>query len=55
MRMWEELEDAKNSVIREALENLMETTGWSLEEAMDALKIPEKKRWIFDERLREYD
>lgn len=55
MRLWEELAEAKEEGKEEGIErtriesiqNLMESTGWSLEQAMDALKIPESERWKY--------
>ncbi|HIV22552.1 MAG TPA: hypothetical protein IAC80_01300, partial [Candidatus Merdiplasma excrementigallinarum] len=36
-----------------AIKNLMSTTNWSAEQAMEALKIPEKEREAYAEQLRE--
>ena len=56
MRLWEELEEARREGLteghdlgleegqREAIKKLVETMGWTAEQAMDALQIPAEER-----------
>ena len=59
MRLWEELDDAKKegeimgreeSQI-ESIRNLMDSLSLSMEQAMDALKIPKDKREEYKKQL----
>ncbi len=52
MRLWEELEEARREGHdlgleegqRKSIKKLMETMGWTSEQAMDALQIPAEER-----------
>ena len=52
MRLWEELEEARREGLTEgkeaerlkSIKKLMETMGWTSEQAMDALQIPAEER-----------
>lgn len=48
MRLWEELDDARIEGREEerlsSIRNLMNSTGWTAERAMEALKISETER-----------
>ena len=52
MRLWEELEEARREGLTEgkeaerleSIKKLMETMGWTAEQAMDALQIPVEER-----------
>ena len=52
MRLWEELEEARREGHdsglaegqRKSIKKLMETMGWTEEQAMDALQIPAEER-----------
>ena len=48
MRLWEELDDARIEGREEerlsSIGNLMDSTGWTAERAMEALKISETER-----------
>ncbi len=48
MRLWEELDDARIEGREEerlsSIRNLMDSTGWTAERAMEALKISETER-----------
>ena len=55
MRLWEELDDAKKEGREESqiddIRNLMDSLSLSMEQAMDALKIPEDKREEYKKQL----
>ena len=55
MRLWEELDDAKKEGREESqiddIRNLMDSLSLSMEQAMDALKIPEDKREEYKREL----
>ncbi|WP_418489363.1 hypothetical protein [Frisingicoccus sp.] len=64
MRLWEEMEEARREAHREGLEEgaeierlesikkLMETMEWSVEQAMDALKMPETQRQKYMDKIK---
>lgn len=43
-------ETAENTMLQ-AIRNLMETTGWTAEQAMEAMKIPDSERAKYTEKL----
>ena len=63
MRLWEELEEARREghdlgltegkeIERlESIKKLMETMGWTAEQAMDALQIPAEEREQYRDKM----
>ena len=53
--MCKSMEDMRNEAaektLLQSIKNLMETTKWTAEQAMDAIKIPESDRIRYMERL----
>ena len=59
MRLWEELEEARREGLTEgkeaerleSIKKLMETMGWTAEQAMDALQIPAEEREKYRDKM----
>ena len=45
------LEEQQEEDMLTAIKNLMETTKWTIEKAMDALKVPQEKRSFYAGRV----
>ena len=45
--MKDDLDAREQNAMVQAIRNLMETTKWSLEKAMDSLKIPPEQRDLY--------
>jgi hypothetical protein len=53
MDMAVQREESRKQGLKEAIKNLMETMNWSLEQAMNALKIPEIERQNYMNALKQ--